>query len=83
MIQKDYSLANRAERYLRSNTIDGWVRNYGEPIDYFLRMKKNVHREIYKQCNALKERVHKHGDHIPTSTWDVEVKLNGNTVKPY
>ena len=83
MIHKDYSLANRAERYVRSNVMDSWARNYGEPIDYFLRMKKTVHREIYKQCNALKERVHKHGDHIPTSTWDVEVKLNGNTVKPY
>ena len=83
MIHKDYSLANRAERYVRSNAIDPWVRNYGEPIDYFLRMKKNVHREIYKQCDALKERIHKHGDHIPTSTWDVDIMLNGEIVKPY
>lgn len=83
MIHKDYSLVNRAQRYMNTNVLDSWQRNYGEPIDYFTRMKKTVHREIYKECNALKERVHKHGDHIPTSTWDVEVKLNGNTVKPY
>lgn len=83
MIHKDYNLANKAQRYVSTNVLDGWVRTHGEPIDYFLRMKKTVHHEIYKECNVLKERVHKHGDHIPTSTWDVEVKLNGETVKPY
>lgn len=83
MIHKDHSLVNRSDRYVRSNVIDSWTRDAGEPVDYFYRMRKNVHRDLYIECNALKERIHKHGDHIPSSTWEISIRLNGEAVNPY